>query len=87
MSKVFIDNGLLLRKCNQKKSCSYFKKAQDLHKPYFCKLDDRGYDFTIERLKCLQNATSQLKVDLLKLDVTRDYEGCFFFPNLPDIES
>ena len=62
-------------------------KAQDLHKPYFCKLDDRGYDFTIERLKCLQNATSQLKVDLLKLDVTRDYEGCFFFPNLPDIEN
>ena len=85
MSKIFIDNGLALRKCSQKKNWSYFKMTQELSKPYFCKLDDRGYDFTAERLVNLQKATQNLKVDLLKLDVTLDCEGCFFFPDLANI--
>ena len=85
MKKTFIENGLVLLKCDQKKAQSYFKKAEELHRPYFCKLDDRGYDLTIERLANLKKATSILKTDLLKLDVTIDCEGTFFFPEVDNI--
>ena len=53
MKKVFIENGLVLTKCDQKKKQSYLKKAKTFHEPYFCKLDDRGYDFTVWRLQKL----------------------------------
>ena len=85
MKKIFIENGLVLIKCDQKKAQSYFKKTEELHRPYFCKLDDRGYDFTLERLANLKKATTLLKSDLLKLDVTVDCEGAFFFSEVDNI--
>ncbi len=83
-TKAFIDSGLVLRKITAKKAQSYFKKSKTLSVPYFCKLDDRGYNFTVKRIECLKTATRQLQTELLKLDVTCDYEGCFFIDNLKE---
>lgn len=48
--KIFINCGLSLAKLDQKKEQSYFKKKEILHRPFFAKLDDRGYDFTVKRI-------------------------------------
>ena len=81
-TKAFIGSGLVLRKITAKKAQSYFKKSKTLSVPYFCKLDDRCYDFTVQKLDSLKQATRQLQTELLKLDVTCDYEGCFFIDEL-----
>lgn len=85
MNKAFIDCGLVLHKCVPKKTQSYFKKQKITHIPYFCKLDDRGYDFTVERLNSLQKVNKTLQTELLKLDVTIDCEGCFYLSKLDQI--
>jgi hypothetical protein len=43
-------------------------------------MDDTAYDFTLRRIQDLQRASDELKQDLLKFDVTRDYQGCFYCP-------
>jgi hypothetical protein len=82
-----MDNGLTMRKCDQKKAQSYFKKKEVLHKPYFIKLDDRCYNFTEKRIAELQAVTVELQVDILKLDVTVDCAGCFYVSNLDKLSS
>ncbi len=51
LERDFISCGLVLRKVIPKKSQSYYKKSKILHRPYFAKLDDRGYDFTVKRIQ------------------------------------
>lgn len=49
----FMDCGLVLRKMDPKKAQSYYNKKQVLHRPYFAKLDDRGFRFDVKRITSL----------------------------------
>lgn len=67
-----------MRKVVPKKAQSFYKKNQVLHTPYFAKLDDRGYNLTVKRLTELQTVAERMSTEVLKLDITVDYEGCLF---------
>lgn len=87
LKQKFGSNGLQLRKVIQKKRQEYYKETGGYHRPYFIKLDDYNYDFSLREIAGLQQATKDLNTELLKLDVTLDYEGCLFVPNAEKLDN